>query len=78
MNISVLCGGVYEGVNITISSPNYPSNYFSDAFCVYTVTVPTGRACVKFDVFSTESGHDFVSVFDGTSFANVPISKYVC
>ena len=77
-NASVSCGGQYEGANNTISSPNYPNNYTSDAFCVYSITVPTGRACVEFVNLNTEPLLDFVSVFDGTSLANVPIRVYVC
>ena len=77
INATVSCGGQYEGVNRTISSPNYPNTYPSDAFCVYNVTVPTGRACLEFVSIDTEL-FDVVSVFDGTSLANVPIRKYVC
>jgi len=75
MNILVPCGGVYTGTNITITSPNYPLNFTSDAYCVYTVTVPKGRACLQLVDFMAGYLMDFVSVYDGTSIADVPIRQ---
>jgi len=69
---------VYEGSTSTISSPNYPkSQYPGDAFCVYTITVPTGRACVEFVYFWTDTLMDIVSVFDGHTISDIPIMQYV-
>jgi len=44
-----------------------------DAFCVYTVTVPTKRACVKFIKFETLI--DVVYVYDGTNLEDFAIGK---
>lgn len=74
----MVCGGEYEGTNITISSPNYPIGHPADASCVYTVTVSTGRACVEFAEFNTSLFTGIVSVFDGTSVTNIPIYRYTC
>jgi len=71
------CGDNYTGTNGTITSPNFPSPYPHNSFCVYTITVPRGRACVEFRNFTIDDTYylDFTSVFDGTSHLGVRLHR---
>ena len=71
------CGGNYTGTNGTITSPNFPNPYPS-AFCVYTITVPHGRACVEFRNFTIDDTYylDLTSVYDGPSHLGVRLRRY--
>jgi len=70
------CGGVYSGNNGTIISPNFPSDYPPNSYCVYTITVPQGRACVEFRNFNI-SYPDSVSVYNGTSHLGFLLRRFV-
>ena len=78
--ISVSCGGayVYQGTNITISSPNYPSIYPPDVFCVFTVSVSSGRPCVEIVDLYTDTLFGYVAVYDGTNLTDFPLNRYIC
>jgi len=80
IHVSVSCGGVYEyqGTNITISSPNYPAIYPPDVFCVFTVSVSSGRPCVEIVDLHADKLFGYVSVYDGTSLTDFPLNRYVC
>ena len=67
MHRSASCGGDYSGLNGTISSPNYPSNYTNNVGCGYTITVPSGVACLEFENFATESCCDYVTIIEGVT-----------
>ena len=58
------CGGDYEGINGSISSPNYPGNYNLDNLdCRFLIKVPNGSGIrLTFAVFGTEQCCDFVEV----------------
>lgn len=66
---AVNCGGKISASNGILTSPNYPSNYFNNATCVWNITVPMGNVVqLKFAANSqTESGYDYVSAYDGAS-----------
>jgi len=59
------CGGVYSGVMGNISSPNYPSLYPNDAFCVYQIIAPNqyGNACIEFRALNLMP-NDFVEIYE--------------
>ncbi|RUS68631.1 hypothetical protein EGW08_023607, partial [Elysia chlorotica] len=38
-----VCGGALSGDNGTITSPNYPNNYWNEARCVWSITVEPGK-----------------------------------
>jgi len=72
------CGGQFEGLNGTISYPEDPDIHFVQSlYCVYTISVPSGRACVEFTSFQTEVERTFVSVYDGTNIREIPIIRFV-
>ena len=58
LNFSVApgqCGGALVGPSGNLASPNYPGNYPSNAYCVWTVTVPPGSQFrIDFLFFETE------------------------
>ena len=60
------CGGIYSGMNGTISSPNYPLNYQRYEFCVYMITVTHGSACIEFTDFYTYPD-DKVNIYEGVT-----------
>jgi len=67
MNRSALCGGVYSGVNGTISSPNFPSDYPSYTYCLYTITVPYETVCIEFTNFNIEYPFAYVTIYEGVT-----------
>ena len=69
MNRVALCGGVYSGVNGTISSPNYPSDYPNYMYCVYTITVPYDTVCIEFIDFNISYVWAYVTVYEGVTLA---------
>ena len=70
------CGGVYSGINGTISSPNYPQAYPNFVYCLYTITVPYGGACLEFTEFNTEQSYDYVTIYEGVTLAK-RIGRYI-
>ena len=36
------CGGIFFTPNGTFTSPSYPDNYPNSAYCIYTISQPTG------------------------------------
>ncbi|XP_071826204.1 cubilin-like isoform X2 [Apostichopus japonicus] len=43
LNSSTVCGGSLTAQTGIVTSPGYPAEYFANADCVWTITVPTGR-----------------------------------
>jgi len=64
------CGGIFSGVNGTISSPNYPSPYPTYTYCKYQITVPYGSACIEFLAFGMNTCCDSVSIYEGDTITN--------
>ncbi|XP_067676967.1 kin of IRRE-like protein 3 [Haliotis asinina] len=60
------CGGRYTSTSGSFTSPNYPSNYTDNITCTYTVDVASSLVVLSFQDFSTESGHDYVKVYNGS------------
>ncbi|XP_046572708.1 hemicentin-1-like isoform X2 [Haliotis rubra] len=60
------CGGRYTSTSGSFTSPNYPSNYTDNITCTYTVDVGSALVILSFQDFSTESGHDYVKVYNGS------------
>ncbi|XP_030839724.1 bone morphogenetic protein 1-like [Strongylocentrotus purpuratus] len=53
-----------ETTNLT--SPNFPRSYDSDTDILWKVIAPLGeRVMVTFSAFNTESGYDFVTIYEG-------------
>ncbi|XP_038048814.1 uncharacterized protein LOC119722655 [Patiria miniata] len=63
---------VPAGGNVTVMSPNYPSDYPSNSYCFWTIVGQSGQA-LRADIvsFSTEDGYDFVDVGVGNQPANL-------
>lgn len=65
------CGGSYSAASGTISSPHYPNSYGFNEDCRYKIQVSSGnRVKLDFNSFNTESGFDFVTVYDGATTAS--------
>nr|XP_039258011.1 CUB and sushi domain-containing protein 3-like [Styela clava] len=64
---STNCGDTLYGDSGTITSPSYPGNYGNSLDCTWTIHVSSWY-CILFVVeyFHTESGHDYVHIYDGT------------
>ncbi len=73
----VTCGGELNGLNGTISSPNYPSNYASRLRCLWTISVPPNYIIkLIFVDFQTEYCDDYVEIFDGKFVNSSLIDKF--
>jgi cubilin len=73
----VTCGGELNGLNGTISSPNYPSNYASRLRCLWTISVPPNYIIkLIFVEFQTEYCDDYVDIFDGKFVNSSLIDKF--
>ncbi|XP_077981826.1 cubilin-like [Glandiceps talaboti] len=60
------------GSRLYIQSPNYPSNYFSNSWCVWTVTSESGLPMrIDFRDFWTERGFDWLDIGDGSDEADL-------
>ncbi|KAF0762933.1 cubilin, partial [Aphis craccivora] len=73
---SVACGGTYDSIRGTISSPNYPNNYFRDSECVWILKSSVGnRVSLNFIDFELEEdefcNEDYVEVREGDSMGPV-------
>ncbi|KAI8496721.1 hypothetical protein Bbelb_253760 [Branchiostoma belcheri] len=71
---STVTSGTGCGGNLTapsggpLTSPNYPRNYGNNENCEWTITVPEGSIIrLTFDSFLTETGYDFLTIYDGAS-----------
>ena len=71
------CGGNFSGSSGNITSPNFPQAYPPNSYCIYTITVPQGRACVEFRNYSIRSIYHVISVYEGTSQYGRGIRRYV-
>ncbi|XP_029345465.1 cubilin isoform X2 [Acyrthosiphon pisum] len=73
---SVACGGTYDSIRGTISSPNYPNNYFRDSECVWILKSSFGNlVSLNFIAFELEDdefcNEDYVEVREGDSIGPV-------
>jgi len=73
---SLACGGTYDSIRGTISSPNYPNNYFRDSECVWILKSSVGnRVSLNFIAFELEEdefcNEDYVEVREGDSMGPV-------
>jgi len=49
------CGGTYDSIRGTISTPNYPNNYFRDTECVWILKPSVGNnVAINFVTFKLE------------------------
>lgn len=55
---------IYVGASGRISSPNYPNNY-CQATCYYQIISTGGHVKLTINNYETESGYDFIYVYDG-------------
>ncbi|KAH3726524.1 hypothetical protein DPMN_052391 [Dreissena polymorpha] len=70
-SISGTCGGTYYRYG-QIASPNYPAYYSNGMTCTYNISGQSNpRVCLQFAFFSTESGFDFVRLYDGQTTTNL-------
>uniref|UniRef100_A0A0K0E2R5 Cubilin n=1 Tax=Strongyloides stercoralis TaxID=6248 RepID=A0A0K0E2R5_STRER len=67
------CGGIFEDVNGTITSPNYPDGYLENLYCVYHISVENNKLVrltfqtFDIEVSSNDKDHcdsDAVSVYE--------------
>ena len=50
------CGGMLNGSSGSFSTPGYPSSYYDDLDCMWTIPIPVnGSLWLKFFEFETES-----------------------
>lgn len=75
------CGGTYESIRGTISSPNYPKNYFKDSECVWILKASIGnRVALNFLAFELVEdqfcNEDYVEIREIDSFG--PILGIFC
>ena len=57
---------------LTITSPNYPTNYLNNVYCRWLITAEPGKFVeIKFTSFSTELHYDFVDVGNGDDITDV-------
>ncbi|XP_075185922.1 embryonic protein UVS.2-like [Anomaloglossus baeobatrachus] len=68
---TVSCGGTFYTPGRNITSPRYPSNYYSNLKCNYTIKAPVGqRITLTFNDFKLEDSYmciyDYVIVWDGS------------
>ena len=59
---SATCGGRFAGTSGTITSPNYPNSYDTNADCTWVVEGPAGHYLTfTFTQFTTESAQNCTS-----------------
>ncbi|XP_022177373.1 cubilin-like [Myzus persicae] len=73
---SVACGGTYDSIRGTISSPNYPNNYYRDSECVWILKSSVGNlVSLNFIAFELEEdefcNEDYVEIREGDSIGPV-------
>ncbi|XP_078342831.1 scavenger receptor cysteine-rich domain-containing protein DMBT1-like isoform X5 [Oculina patagonica] len=63
--IFIACGGTLSGSSGLFASPGYPVSYTNFLNCLWTLRIPAnGSLTLRFIVFDTESGFDFVELTD--------------
>jgi hypothetical protein len=69
--LNVPCYGTQtvSGASGTITDGSGPNNYQDNADCKWIITAPSGSAGIRieFTQFRTESGYDFVTLYDGNA-----------
>lgn len=70
------CGGVYDMIKGTISTPNYPNNYLRDSECVWILKSSVGnRVSLNFIDFQLEEdefcNEDYVEVRENDSIGTI-------
>ena len=64
--IDFSCSGTADTEQGTINTPNYPDNYDNNNLCTWLIS-SSHRVKLVFTTFSSESGWDFLYVYDGSS-----------
>ncbi|XP_006811744.1 dorsal-ventral patterning tolloid-like protein 1 [Saccoglossus kowalevskii] len=77
------CGGLLTDTQGVFSSPGYPYGYEENEFCIFTITVDTGKTIeLHFTTFDIESHpyceFDFIEVIDGRDIVNSPVIGTYC
>ncbi|RUS68924.1 hypothetical protein EGW08_023313, partial [Elysia chlorotica] len=64
------CGGILSGDNGTITSPNYPQNYWNYARCLWSISVEPGKVIrLTFHQFCLEDlncVYDWIVIYDNS------------
>ena len=69
------CPSSLTGYFGVFSSPNYPQNYDNNLRCSWGITVPSGyRVQVTSGSFNTESGFDYLRIYDGPSSSSAQLA----
>ena len=69
------CGTFLNGPNGDVTSPNYPANYDNNEYCTWQIQVPVNKKIrLDFSEFKTQSGHDFVLIYDTSHFQTPSIA----
>lgn len=76
LNFSVTsCGTFLSGPNGVVTSPNYPGNYGDNEYCTWQIQVPVNKKIrLDFSEFKTESGRDFLLIYDTNHFQSPNIA----
>lgn len=76
LNFSVTsCGTFLNGPNGVVTSRNYPSNYDNNEYCTWQIQVPVNKKIrLDFSEFKTESGRDFLLIYDTNHFQSPNIA----
>nr|CAD7397146.1 unnamed protein product [Timema cristinae] len=73
------CGGVLNGPEETVSSPNYPNNYSPNTDCAWSVSYPEGQAIkIHFISLNMEADceKDYLSIHSGHIPSSPRIGRY--
>ncbi|XP_074620011.1 sushi, von Willebrand factor type A, EGF and pentraxin domain-containing protein 1-like [Acropora palmata] len=69
------CGTFLNGPNGVVTSRNYPSNYDNNEYCTWQIQVPVNKKIrLDFSEFKTESGRDFLLIYDTNHFQSPNIA----
>ncbi|XP_062900253.1 cubilin isoform X2 [Mobula hypostoma] len=71
------CGGIQNGENGFISSPNFPSSYSPLTHCAWMLEAPEGHTInLSFSYFNLTCGWDSFTILNGGSFDSQVIGHY--
>ncbi|XP_068719978.1 sushi, von Willebrand factor type A, EGF and pentraxin domain-containing protein 1-like [Montipora capricornis] len=69
------CGTFLNGPNGVVTSPSYPAHYSDNEYCTWQIQVPVNKKIrLDFSEFKTQSGHDFVLIYDTNHFQTPSIA----
>ncbi|XP_056384172.1 embryonic protein UVS.2-like [Hyla sarda] len=78
---TVVCGGTMAAVNGTVTSPGYPTKYFSSVDCKWSIVAPPGyKVQLTFTSFALELSrnciYDYLSILHGSHIESSVSAKF--